>query len=116
MQDQQQQQPKKQTKEQNKRPLSNSSCSSVSIPTKRKINIDEQEVAFLFDPKIDASSCPEITDFKLFAEDCCHKPIQKCTGRYFACACEKQYYKCQCGGKLLVSEKRAYRCDECNEM
>ena len=62
MQDQQQQ-PKKQTKEQNKRPLSNCSCSSVSISTKRKINIDEQELAFLFDPEIDASSCPEITDF-----------------------------------------------------
>ena len=54
----QEQQPKKQTKEQNKRPLSNSSYSSVSNPTKRRININEQELAFLFDQEIDTSSSP----------------------------------------------------------
>ena len=98
----------------------NDSCrtiaAAVSNPTKRKIYIEEQELAFLFDPEIDASSIREITNFKLFAEDCCHELMQKCTDRYFACAREKQYYKSQRGWKLLASEKGAYRCDECNEI
>ena len=109
---------KKQEKEPNKRPLSSSSSSSVSNPPKRKTGTDEQELASLFDctPEDNADSSLEFTDFKLFAEDCCHELIQKCTGKHFICACEKQYYRCKCGWKMLGRETGAYRCDECGEI
>ena len=111
-------QPKKQEKEANKRPLSNSSGSSVINPPKRKTATDEQELASLFDcdPTDNLDSSLDFTDFKLFAEDCCHELIQKCTGKHFVCACEKQYYRCKCGWKLLGRETGAYRCDECGEI
>ena len=110
--------PKKQEKEANKRPLSNSSSSSVSNPPKRKTGTDEQELASIFDctPEDNADSSFEFTDFKLFAEDCCHELIQKCTGKQFICACKKQYYRYKCGWKLLGRETGAYRCDECGEI
>ena len=110
--------PEKQEKEPNKRPLSSSSSSSVSNPPKRKTGTDEQELASLFDytPEDNADSSLEFTDFKLFAEDCCHELIQKCTGKRFICACEKQYYRCKCGWKLLGRETGTYRCDECGEI
>ena len=94
---------KKQEKEPNKRPLSSSSSSSVSNLPKRKTGTDEQELASLFDctPQNNSDSSLKVTDFKLFAEDCCHELIQKCTGKHFECACEKQYYRCKCGWKLL---------------
>ena len=41
--------PKKQEKEANKRPLSNSTGSSVSNPPKRKTDTDEQDLASLFE-------------------------------------------------------------------
>ena len=110
--------PKKQEKEVNKRPLSDSSSSSVSNPPKRKIGTDKQELASLFNytPEDNPDSNLDYTDFKLFAEDCCHELIQKCTGKHFICACEKQYYRCKCGWKLLGRETGAYRCDECGEI
>ena len=109
---------KKQEKEPNKRPLSSSSSSSVSNPPKRKTGTDEQELISLFDcnPEDNPDSSLEFTDFKLFAGDCCHELIQKCTGKHFICACEKQYYRCKCGWKLLGRETGAYRCDECGEI
>ena len=109
---------KKQEKEVNKRPLSDSSSSSVSNPPKRKIGTDEQELASLFNntPEDNPDSSLDYTDFKLFAEDCCHDLIQKYTGKHFICACEKQYYRCKCGWKLLGRETGAYRCDECGEI
>ena len=90
---------KKQEKKANKRLLSNSISSSVSNPPKRKTGTDEQELASLFDctPEDNPDSSLDFTDFKLFAEDCCHELIQKCTDKHFACACEKQYYRCKCG-------------------
>ena len=111
-------QPKKTESETSKRPLSNSSSSSVSNPPKRKTGTDEQELVSLFDcaPEDNLDSSLEITDFKLFAEDCCHELIKKCTGKHFVCACEKQYYRCKCGWKLLGHETGAYRCDECGEI
>ena len=111
-------QPKKTENETSKRPLSNSSSSSVSNPPKRKTGTDEQELVSLFDcaPEDNLDSSLEITDFKLFAEDCCHELIKKCTGKHFVCACEKQYYRCKCGWKLLGHETGAYRCDECGEI
>ena len=110
--------PEKQEKEPNKRPLSSSSSSSVSNPPKRKTGTDEQELASLFDytPEDNVDSSLEFTDFKLFAEDCCHELIQKCTGKHFICACEKQYNRCKCGWKLLGRETGAYRGDECGEI
>ena len=110
--------PKKQEKDVNKRPLSNSSSSSVSNPPKRKTGTDEQELASLFDytPEDNPDSRLDFTDFKLFAEDCCHELIQKCIGKHFICACEKQHYRCKCGWKLLGRETGAYRCDECGEI
>ena len=110
--------PEKQEKEPNKRPLSSSSSSSVSNPPKRKTGTDKQELASLFDytPENNVDSSLEFTDFKLFAEDCCHELIQKCTGKHFICACEKQYYRCKCGWKLLGRETGAYRCDECGKI
>ena len=110
--------PKKQEKEPNKRPLSSSSSSSVSNPPKRKTGTDEQELASLFDctPEDNPDSSLEFADFKLFAEDCCHELIQKFTCKLFVCACEKQYYRCKCGWKLLDRETGTYRCDECGEI
>ena len=110
--------PKKQEREANKRLLSNSSSSSVSNPSKRKTDTDEQELVSLFDctPEDNPDSSLEFTDFKLFAEDCCHELKQKCTSKHFVCACEKQYYRCKCGWKLFGRETGAYRCDECGEI
>ena len=70
-------QPKKQEEEANKRLLSNSSSSSVSNPPKRKTDTDEQELAYLFDytSEDNPDSILDFTDFKLFAEDCCHELI-----------------------------------------
>ena len=109
---------KKQEKEDNKRPLSSSSSSSVSNSSKRKTGTDEQKFASLFDctPEDNPDSSLEFADFKLFAENCCHELIQKCTGKHFVCACEKQYYWCKCGWKLLGRKTSAYRCDECGEI
>ena len=111
-------QPKKKEKEPNKRPLSSSSSSSICNPPKRKTGTDEQELASLFDctPEDNPGSSLEFADFKLFAEDCCHELIQKCTDKHFVCACEKQYYPCKCGWKLPGRETGAYRCDECGEI
>ena len=91
-------QPKKQEKEASKRFLSTSSSSSVSNSPKRKTGTDEQELASLFycTPKDNPNCSLDFADFKLFAEDCCHELIQKCTGKHFVCACEKQYYRCKC--------------------
>ena len=70
-------QPKKQEEEANKRLLSYSSSSSVSNPPKRKTDTDEQELASLFDytSEDNPDSILDFTDFKLFAEDCCHELI-----------------------------------------
>ena len=110
--------PKKPEKEAIKRPLSNSSSSSVSNPPKSKTGTDEQELASLYDctPEDNADSSLEFTNFKLFAEDCCHELTQKCTGKHFICACEKQYYRCKCGWKMLGRKTGAYRCDESGEI
>ena len=50
---------------------------------------------------------------KLHTDLCCYELIQECTGRYFVCACERQYYKCKCDWKTIGREKGAYKCDNC---
>ena len=54
------------------------------------------------DPEISSgrSDDNELSEFQLFADPCCYELIQKCTGRHFACACQKQFYRCKCGWKL----------------
>ena len=92
-------QPKKHEKEASKLLLSTSTSSSVSNPPKRKTSTNKQELAALFDctPEDNKESSLGFTDSKLLAEGCCHELIQKCIGKHFVCACEKQYYRCKCG-------------------
>ena len=37
------------------------------------------------------SSSADFSEFKVFADSCCHELIQKCTGKHFACACQKNF-------------------------
>ena len=60
------------------------------------------------------SNDDELSELQLFADPCCHELIQKCTGRHFACACQKQFYRCKCGWKLLGLKKGVYKCDTCD--
>ena len=68
------------------------------------------------DPEISSGTSSDngLSEFQLFADPCCHELIQKCTGRHFACACQKQSYRCMCGWKLLGLEKGVYKCDTCD--
>ena len=102
-----------QKKEASKRPLSDSSNTSPAIqPQRKKNSIPETELSNLFSKEVDISidSSTEDNDLKSFTDPCCYELIQKCTGRYFACACERQYYKCLCGWKTIAKEKGTYQC------
>ena len=90
---------KKKEKEASKRPFSDSSNSPLNQPQKRKTTITEEEIRSLFDidPEISTDSSTEFEEIRPYADPCCCELIQKCTCHYFACACEKQYYKCKCG-------------------
>ena len=108
-----------QKKEANKRPLSDSSNTPPSIQPQKKTNFaNEKDLSELFEPdsEINSSSSTDDQDLKLFTNPCCYELIQKCTGRYFVCACERQYYKCKCGWKTIAREKGAYKCDNCREI
>ena len=108
-----------QKKEANKRPLSDSSNTPPSIQPQKKTNFaTEKDLSELFEPdsEINSSSSTEDQDLKLFTDPCCYELIQKCAGRYFVCACERQYYKCKCGWKTIAREKGAYKCDNCREI
>ena len=84
---------KKKEKETSKRPFSDSSNSPLNQPQKRKTTITEKEIRSLFDidPEISTDSSTEFEKIRSYADPCCYELIQKCTGHYFACACEKQY-------------------------
>ena len=56
----------------------------------------------------------EASEFQLFTNPCCHELIQKCTRRHFTCACQKQFYRCKCGWKLLGLDNGIYKCDRCD--
>ena len=108
-----------QKKEASKRPLSDSSNTPPSIQPQKKTNFTtEKDLSQLFepDPEINSSSSTDDQDLKLLTDPCCYELIQKCTGRYFVCACERQYYKCKCGWKTIAREKGAYKCDNCREI
>ena len=109
-------QPKKKEKETSKRPFSESSSSPLNQPQKRKNTITEDEIKSLFDPEISTDSSTDYEEIRPYANPCCHELIQKCTGHYFACACEKQYYKCKCGWKTFGQEKGVYKCEQCKDI
>ena len=107
---------KDQKKEASKRPLSDSSNTPPSIQPQKKTNFaTEKDLSELFEPdsEINSSSSTEDQDLKLLTDPCCYELIQKCTGRYFVCACERQYYKYKSGRKTIGREKGAYKCDNC---
>ena len=99
-----------------KRPLSDSSDSpTMKHRNERKSSKGERD-SNGWDPEISSgtSNDDELAEFQLFADSCCHELIQKCTGQHFACACQKQFYRCKCGWKLLGLEKGVYKCDTCD--
>ena len=110
-------QEKKKEKEASKRPFSDSSNSPLNQSQKRK-NTTTEETRSLFDldPEISTDSSTEFEEIRLFANPCCYELIQKCTGHYFACACEKQCFKCKCGWKTIGQEKGVYKCDQCKDI
>ena len=90
-------------KDSGKRPLSD------EIQKKKNSIGEHEDSPFGRDPEISSgSSSVDFSEFKVFADPCCHKLIQKCS-------CQKQFYKCKCDWKLLGVEKGAYRCDECDD-
>ena len=105
-------------KDSGKRPLSDESSPNNTQKSRRKTSIGEHDDStFGRDPEISSgSSSVDFSEFKVFADPCCHELIPKCTGKHFACACQKQFYRCKCGWKLLGVEKGAYRCDVCDDV
>ena len=114
------QKPTTQTKrDSGKRPLSNSSASpTMKHRNKRKNSKGESDYgpSNERDPEISSGTSSDngLSEFQLFADTCCHELIQKSTDRVSACACQKQFYRCMCGWKLLGLEKGVYKCDTCD--
>ena len=105
-------------KDSGKRPLSNDSSPNNDQKSRRKTSIGEHDDSpFRRDPEISSgSSSVDFSEFKVFADPYCHELIQKYTGKHFACACQKQFYRCKCGWKFLGIEKSAYKCDDCDDV
>ena len=85
-----------------KRPLSDSSDSlTMKHRNKKKNSKGERDdsPSSKWDPEISSgtSDDDEVSEFQLFADPSCHELIQKCKGPHFACACQKQFYRCKCG-------------------
>ena len=102
-----------------KRPLSDSSDSPTMKHRNKRKNIKgerDDSPSSRRDPEINSGTSDDhqVSEFELFADPCCHELIQKCTGRHFACACQKQFYTCKCGWKLLKLDKGVYKCDSCD--
>ena len=108
----------KKENEASKRPFSDYSNSPPIQSQKRKTATTEEEVRSLFDldPKISTDSSTEFEEIRSYTNPCCYKLIQICTGRYFASACEKQYFKCKCGWKPIGQEKGVYKCEQCKDI
>ena len=83
---------KEQKKEDSKRPLFDSSNTPPSTQPQKKTDIvidKELSELFEFDQEINSNSSTEDHDWKSLTDPCCYELIQKCTGRYFVCACER---------------------------
>ena len=106
-----------QKKEARMRPLSDSNSTSPVIQPQRKRNsINETKLSNLFskDAETSIDSSKEDNDLKSFTDRCCYELIQNCTGRYFGCACESQYYKCSCCWKTTRRENGTYKSKICH--
>ena len=105
---------KKKENEVSKRPFSESDIQSQ----KRKTTTTEEEIGSLFDldPEISTDSSTEFDAIRSYANPCCYELIQKCTDHYFACACERQYFKCKCGWKTIGQVKGVYKCEQCKDI
>ena len=105
-------------KDSGQRLLSDDSSPNSNQKFRRKTNIGEHDDSpFGRDREISSgSSSVDFTEFKIFADPCCNKLIQKCSGKHFACACQKQIYKCKCGWKLIGVDKVAYKYDDCDDV
>ena len=107
----------KKEKKASKRPFSDSSNSPLNQSQKRKhTTTEEARSLFDLDPEISTDSSTEFEEIRSYANPCCYELIQKCTGDYFACACEKQYFKCKCGWKTIGQEKGVYKCEQCKDI
>ena len=108
---------KKKENEASKRPFSDSSNSPLNQSQKRKhTTTEETRSLFDLDPEISSDSSMEFEKISSYANLCCYKLIQKCTGHYFACACEKQFFKCKCGWKTIGQDKGVYKCEQCKNI
>ena len=108
---------KKKENEASKRPFSDSSNSPLNQSQKRKhTTTEETRSLFDLDSEISSDSSMEFEKIRSYANLCCYKLIQKCTGHYFACACEKQFFKCKCGWKTIGQEKGVYKCEQCKNI
>ena len=109
---------KKKETDPNKRAFSDSSNSPPIQSQKRENTTTEEEIRSLFDldPEIGTDSSTEFEEIRPYANPCSYELIQKCTGRYFACACEKQFFKCKCGWKTIGQKKRVYKCKQCKDI
>ena len=111
-------QQKKKENEASQRPFSDSSSSPINQSQKRKTTTTEKEIRSLIDldPEISTDSSTEFDAIRSYANPCCYELIQECTGHDFACACERQYFKCKCGWKTIGQEKRVYKCEQCKDI
>ena len=100
---------KKKENEASKRPFSDSSNSPLNQSQKRKHTTEEIRSLFDLDAEISTDSSAKFEEIRSYANPCCYELIQKCTGHYFTCACEKQYFKCKCGWKTIGQEKGVYK-------
>ena len=108
---------KKKRKKMKKENFSDSSNLPLNQWQKRKhTTTKETRSLFDLDPEISTDSSMEFEKIRLYANLCCYELIQKCTGHYFACACEKQYFKCKCGWKTTGKEKGVYKCEHCKDI
>ena len=107
---------KKKETEVNKRLFSDSSNSPINQSQKQKHTTEEIRSLFDLEPEISTDSSTEFDAIRSYANPYCYELIQKRTGHYFACTCERQYFKCKCGWKTIGQEKGVYKCEQCKDI
>ena len=106
----------------NERPKRNRSGTNSSTERdSRRHKGDSSEMkplSSLFDPHSSTSSSDEFEfdTINLNADSCCRGLIKKCKGEYFACACERRFYKCKCGWKLVPPQNGVFLCKGCSQV